>query len=121
MQKSKKTTEKTIDASGMAIGRVASIVATALIGKDKVSFVRNMYSGSPVKVVNASKIRITPKKLESLSHNRYSGYPGGLKTISGVYTVKTKGFKELVRLAVDRMLPKNKLKREMLKNLKVEE
>jgi len=112
---------KVIDASGRTLGRVATEVAFALSGKNKVSFERNVYSGSPVLVTNASKIKITTKKLEELQHARYSGYPGGLRIIKGAETVKTKGYKELISLAVDRMLPSNKLHKEMMKNLKVQE
>ena len=111
---------KTIDASGKVLGRVASEVAISLMGKDKASFERERYSGSAVKVTNAGKIRITVKKLEELSHARYSGYPGGLKVTRGSFTVKTKGMQELLRLAIYRMLPGNKLRREMMKNLKIE-
>lgn len=118
----KKTNEiKTIDASGRTLGRVASEVAMSLMGKTKATFERNIYSGFPVKVVNASKLRITVKKLEEIYHTRYSGIPGGLRVLSGSHTANTKGYKELIRLAVYQMLPSNKLRRVMLKNLKIED
>jgi large subunit ribosomal protein L13 len=112
---------KNIDASGKTLGRLASEVAQILLGKNKASFKKNAYSGSPVSVSNASKIRITNKKLEELYHTRYSGYPGGLRVMTGAYTKATKGMKELVKLAVYRMLPDNKLRREMMKNLVIED
>jgi large subunit ribosomal protein L13 len=121
------TTQKTIeeevviDASGKTLGRVASAAATSLMGKDLVSFERNAYSGRPVKIVNAGKIRITKKKLEEIFHTRYSGYPGGLKILKGSYTVEKKGYAELIKLAIYHMLPGNKLRREMVKNLVVTE
>ena len=90
---------KTIDASGRALGRVASEAAVSLLGKNKVSFVRNIYSGSPVKVINASKLRITEAKLAEIFHTRYSGIPGGLRVISGTETRDKEGLKELIRLA----------------------
>jgi large subunit ribosomal protein L13 len=126
MKKITKTTKEKvddiiIDAGGKTLGRVAGEIAHILMGKNKVSFERNVYSGSPVKVINASKIRITPAKLENISHNRYSGYPGGLRVTKAKETVEKKGFKELIRLSVHHMLPGNKLRREMLKNLKIEE
>ena len=121
MAKVIKKTEKMIDATGRTLGRVASLAAVSLMGKDSPSFKREAFSGAPVMVKNAGKIRITTKKLEELSHNRYSGYPGGLKTHSGAHTAKTKGMRELVRLAVYRMLPGNKLRKEMMKNLTIEE
>ncbi len=117
----KEENTRTIDASGRTLGRVASEVAFLLMGKNKTTYERNKYSGMDVNVVNASKLKITPQKLEEIFHTRYSGHPGGLKTIKAKETVKTKGFKELIKLAVDRMLPSNKLRREMLKHLTIEE
>ncbi|MBI5139605.1 50S ribosomal protein L13 [Candidatus Nomurabacteria bacterium] len=121
MEKNKKTTsQKTIDASGRTLGRVASEVAYFLMGKNKASFERNVYTGNKVEVVNSSKLSITPKKLESLYHTRYSGIPGGLRILKGDETASKKGLKELIRLAVYKMLPSNKLRREMMKSLKIE-
>ena len=116
-----KRESKTIDASGRTLGRVASEVAINLLGKTKATFERHVYSGFPVKVINAGKIRITPKKLENIYHTRYSGYPGGQRVLKGTETKEKKGMRELVKLAVHHMLPGNKLRREMMKNLKVEE
>lgn len=114
------TTEiKTVDAGGRTLGRVASEVAKSLMGKDKVTFERNTYTGSPVTVVNASKLKITTKKLEEIYHTRYSGVPGGLRILTGTHTAKTKGYKELIKMATEQMLPDNKLRREMMKNLKI--
>ncbi len=116
-----KKEEKVIDAAGRTLGRVATEVATSLMGKDKPSFVRNVYSGAPVKVVNSKKLRITNKKLAEIFHTRYSGIPGGLRILTGEYTKETKGLKELIRLATYQMLPDNKLRRTMMKNLKIED
>lgn len=116
----KETLEKVVDASGRTLGRVASEVAMNLMGKTKPTFERNKYCGMPVKVVNANKLRITNKKLAEIYHTRYSGIPGGLKVMSGHYTVEKKGMKELIRLATFQMLPDNKLRREMIKHLKIE-
>ena len=115
----KKIEEKIIDASGRTLGRVSTEVAMSLMGKTKASFERNVYSGFPVKVINASKIKITVKKLEEIFHTRYSGYRGGLRILKGTETKEKKGLKELVKLAVYHMLPGNKLRREMMKNLVV--
>jgi len=117
----KKIDYKTIDAEGRTLGRVASEVATILMGKNKPTFERHVYSGFPVKVVNASKLRITAKKLGGIYHNRYSGSRGGLHTFKGTETAEKKGLKELIRLATYQMLPDNKLRREMMKNLKIED
>lgn len=112
---------KIVDASGRTLGRVVTEVAVSLMGKDKPTFERNKYSGRPVKVINAGKIKITTKKLEELQHARYSGMPGGLRIIKGKETLEKRGMRELVRLATHRMLPDNKIRREMLKHLTIEE
>ena len=112
--------QKIVDASGRTLGRVASEVAYFLMGKNKASYERNVYLGNPVKVVNASKLRITEKKLTKIYHTRYSGIPGGLRILKGKETMEKKGLKELIRLSIYNMLPGNKLRREMMKNLKIE-
>lgn len=112
---------KIVDATGRTLGRVASEVAMFLMGKTSADFVRNQYSGFPVKVINASKLRITAKKLEEIYHTRYSGMRGGLRVLKGTETAEKQGFKELIRLATYQMLPGNKLRREMMKNLKIED
>jgi len=120
MKNAKETSNiKIIDASGRTLGRVASEAAMSLMGKTKVSFERNKYSGIPVKIVNASKLRITPQKLESIYHTRYSGIPGGLRVIKGTETAAKMGLKELLKLATEQMLPSNKLRRDMMKNLTI--
>lgn len=125
MKKAKNTKEKkeekVLDASGKTLGRLASMAAVILSGKDNPSYERHIYSGSPLKIVNVRKIRITEEKLESITHKKYSGYPGGLKELSGTEVAEKKGYKELVKHAVHQMLPGNKLRREMMKNLTIEE
>lgn len=108
---------KVIDASGRTLGRVASEVAMSLMGKTKPTFERNRYTGVPVLVENASKLKITAKKLEQIYHTRYSGMPGGLRILKGTETAEKKGLKELIKLATFQMLPDNKIRREMMKNL----
>ncbi len=112
---------KTIDASGRTLGRVASEVAMSLMGKTKPTFERNKYTGMPVTVTNASKLRITTKKLAEIYHTRYSGIPGGLRILSGTETSEKKGLKELIKLATYQMLPDNKIRRTMMKNLTIKD
>ena len=112
---------KTINAEGRTLGRVASEIAMSLMGKTKATFERNIYSGFPVKVINASKLKITTKKLEEIYHTRYSGMRGGLRVLKGTETAEKKGLKELINLATFQMLPDNKLRRIMMKNLKIED
>lgn len=120
MKKDQAKETRIIDAAGKVLGRLASEVAWVLMGKDRATFERHVYSGLPVKIRNASKIKITRKKLEIIYHTRYSGIPGGLRILKASETVFKKGFPELIRLAVYRMLPSNKLRREMMKNLTIE-
>ncbi|OGI59601.1 hypothetical protein A2814_02940 [Candidatus Nomurabacteria bacterium RIFCSPHIGHO2_01_FULL_38_19] len=126
MKKMKKNTIKEIretkilDANGKTLGRVASEAAMSLMGKTKVTFQRHIYSGIPVKIINASKLRITAKKLAEICHTRYSGIPGGLHILKGAYTAEKKGLKELIKLATYQMLPSNKLRKAMMKNLTIE-
>lgn len=117
----KKIESKTIDATGRTLGRVASEVAMSLMGKTKATFERNIYCGFPVKVINASKLRITTKKLDEIYHSRYSGMRGGLRILKGTETAEKKGLKELIKLATFQMLPGNKLRRIMMKNLTIED
>lgn len=112
---------KVIDAGGRTLGRVASEVAMSLMGKTKATFQRHVYSGVPVKVINASKLSITPKKLESIYHTRYSGIPGGLRVLKGTETAEKRGLKELIKLATFQMLPDNKIRRTMMKHLVIED
>ncbi len=121
MKKVEAKKEIIVDAKGRTLGRVASEVATLLMGKNSALYKREAYSGFPVRVQNAGKTKITPNKLEQIYHTRYSGHPGGLRVIKAKETVATKGFPELLKLSVYHMLPGNKLRREMMKNLKIEE
>jgi len=117
----KKIENKIIDATDRTLGRVASEVAMSLMGKTKATFERNIYCGFPVKVINASKLRITTKKLDEIYHTRYSGMRGGLRILKGTETAEKKGLKELIKLATSQMLPGNKLRRIMMKNLTIED
>src|SRR3989344_7063903 len=113
----RETKEYTIDAEGKSLGRTASQAACILMGKNSPSFARNLVPSCAVHVVNASKMKITQKKLHTKVYTRYSGYTGGLKTFSMKKIASDKGYRELFRRAVWRMLPPNKLRRVMIKNL----
>lgn len=117
----KKIENKIIDATDRTLGRVASEAAMSLMGKTKATFERNIYCGFPVKVINANKLRITTKKLDEIYHTRYSGMRGGLRILKGTETAEKKGLKELIKLAISQMLPGNKLRRIMMKNLTIED
>jgi len=117
----KQIDKKIIDATGKTLGRLASEVARILMGKNKATFKRNAFSGTPVMIKNAGKIKITGKKLDEIYYTRFSGYPGGLRVLSGTYLKKQKGMKELVKLSIYQMLPGNKIRKTMMKNLEISE
>jgi large subunit ribosomal protein L13 len=111
----------TIDAKDQPIGRVATKIANALRGKDSPSFERHVLPDVKVTVVNASKLKIDERKLESKSYKRYSGYPGGLKTRTLKQSIEKKGYAEPLRHAIKGMLPANKLRAKILNNLTINE
>lgn len=110
----------TIDAAGQSLGRVASRAAFLLRGKNSPAFAPNQLARVKVKVTNAAAIRITGEKQRGKLYPHYSGYPGGLRFEALGRLVARRGPAEVFRLAVKRMLPANKLRAGMLKNLTVE-
>lgn len=115
------TTTHTIDATNRALGRVASEVAALLNAKNSVEFVKNRVADVSIKVINASKVKVTGNKMKESVHKSFSGYPSGLKEMPLSYVVEKKGYAELIKHAVEGMLPKNKLQSLRMKNLVVEE
>jgi len=107
-----------VDAKDKILGRLATKVASILIGKDKVIFSPHQNLGDEVIVINASKIKVTGKKLEQKEYKRYSAYPGGLN-IETLEVVLKKDPERVIRHAVSGMLPKTKLGEKMLKKLRV--
>jgi large subunit ribosomal protein L13 len=107
-----------VDAQDQALGRLASHVANLLAGKLKPTWVPFMDMGDHVIIINAEKVKLTGKKLEQKMYYRYSGYPGGMKSVSA-HDLKAKRPDRMVEIAVKGMLPKNKLGRAMASKLKV--
>lgn len=107
-----------VDAQDKVLGRLATEIARILRGKHKPIFTLHVDTGDHVIVVNAEKVRLTGKKLTDKIYYRYSGYPGGLKSINAQKLLQQKPEK-VIELAVKGMLPKNKLGRETFKKLKV--
>jgi len=107
-----------IDAKNQILGRLASQVATILMGKHKPHYAPHLLCGDKVVVINASKIKVSGKKLTDKIYYRHSGYPGGIKSISLSEQLKKDPTKVVIH-AVRGMLPKNKLASKMLANLKV--
>ena len=107
-----------VDAQEQVLGRLASQVATVLMGKGKPIYTDFLDTGDFVVVVNADKVKLTGKKLDDKLYYSHSGYPGGLKQINARRLMEKKP-DAVIQLAVRGMLPKNKLGRRMLKRLKI--
>lgn len=111
----------TVDATGKVLGRLSSEVAKMLMGKDSPDYAPNVAPKTKVTIVNASKTKMTEKRKLETMHEKYSGRPGGLKLKSNATIITHKGFVELYKLAIYNMLPPNKLRDGMMKNLTVTE
>lgn len=107
-----------VDASGKTLGRLASQLASRLRGKHKAEFTPHVDTGDFFIVINVDKIHVTGKKREDKLYHHYSGYPSGLKTLS-FEKMHAKAPSRILKMAVQRMLPKGPLGRKMLLKLKV--
>lgn len=103
-----------IDADGKTLGRLATKIATMLMGKHKPMYTPHMDTGDAIVVINAEKIGVTGSKEESKLYHRHTQYPGGLKTES-LREVREKHPERILQKAVQRMLPKGPLGREMMR------
>jgi large subunit ribosomal protein L13 len=109
---------KHVDASGKVLGRLAVEIATMLMGKHRPEYTPHVDCGDFVVVTNAEQVVLTGRKAEQKVMKRYTGYPGGLRQVPyGV--VRDSHPERLVEQAVRRMLPKNRLGRQMFSKLKV--
>jgi large subunit ribosomal protein L13 len=107
-----------IDAEGVVLGRLASIVAMRLRGKHKATFTPHMDMGDNVIVINADKVQLTGNKREKPNY-WHTGYPGGIKSRTTGQILEGKHPERVVTQAVKRMLPGNKLSRQQMTNLRV--
>ena len=110
-----------IDATGKKLGRLASEVAFVLLGKNSPDFAKNKVADVEIVVENAQALDISDKKRDQKQYDRYSGYPGGRKVFTMKEVIEKKGYAEIIKMAVLRMLPKNKLQKRRIKNLIVNE
>ncbi|MBI2439163.1 MAG: 50S ribosomal protein L13 [Candidatus Moranbacteria bacterium] len=104
------------NAQGKVLGRLATEIATILMGKNKVTYTPHIDGGDFVVVINVDGIDITGNKREGKVYHRFSGYPGGITSVTFKEQVKRDSRKVLYQ-AVYNMLPKNKLRDRMLKRL----
>ncbi|SER45486.1 LSU ribosomal protein L13P [Tranquillimonas rosea] len=107
-----------IDAEGIVLGRLASIIAMRLRGKHKPSFTPSIDMGDNVIVINADKVQLTGKKRQNPNY-WHTGYPGGIKSRTTEQILEGPHPERVVMQAVKRMLPGNKLSRELMTNLRV--
>ncbi|MCD8302218.1 MAG: 50S ribosomal protein L13 [Prevotellaceae bacterium] len=107
-----------VDATDQVLGRLGSKVAKLLRGKYKPTFTPHVDCGDNVIILNANKIMLTGKKMTDRVYLRYSGYPGGQKKTTPAEIIsKPGGYEKLIRRVIKGMLPKNRLARQMMKNL----
>jgi len=107
-----------VDASGQTLGRLASRVATILMGKENPKYTPFLDTGDHVVIINAEKVKTTGMKAEQKKYQHYTGYPGGLRTEDFRKRFARKP-ELIIEDAVKRMLPKTKLGRHMVSKLKI--
>ena len=108
-----------VDAEGVVLGRLASIVAMRLRGKHKPTFTPHVDCGDNVIVINADKVKLTGKKLADKVYYRHTGYPGGIKEARAGQILEGKHPERVITKAVERMISRNPLGRKQMKNLRV--
>jgi large subunit ribosomal protein L13 len=108
-----------IDADGLVLGRLASIVANRLRGKHKPTFTPHMDCGDNVIVINAEKVKLTGRKLTDKEFFWHTGYPGGIKSRTPAKTLESGHPERVIEKAVERMVPRGPLGRKQMTNLRV--
>ncbi|MEO1280926.1 MAG: 50S ribosomal protein L13 [Pseudomonadota bacterium] len=108
-----------IDANGLVVGRLASLIAMRLKGKHKAIYTPHVDCGDNIIVVNAEKIVFTGNKRENKRYYRHTGHPGGIKETTPRRILEGKFPERVVEKAVERMLRRGPLQRKLMRNLKV--
>src|ERR671927_1606076 len=108
-----------IDADGLVVGRLASLIAMRLRGKHKATFTPHVDCGDNVIVINADKVALTERKRDPKVYYHHTGYPGGIKERSAKHILEGRFPERVVEKAVERMLPRGPLFRKILGNLRV--
>ena len=108
-----------IDAKGIVVGRLASVIAMSLRGKHKATFTPHVDCGDNVIVINAEKVVLTGRKREQKVYHHHTGFPGGIKERSAKFILDGRFPERVVEKAVERMLPRGPLGRQQLGNLRV--
>ena len=108
-----------IDAENVVLGRLASNVSKILRGKHKANFTPHVDCGDNVIIINAEKIKLTGNKLSDKKYYWHTGHPGGIKETTAKKIIEGKNPDRIIRLAVQRMIPKGPLGRQQISNMKV--
>lgn len=108
-----------IDGKGLVVGRLAALIATRLKGKHKPIYTPHVDCGDNVIVINADKVVFTGNKYEDKTYYHHTGYPGGIKERSPRQIIEGKHPERVVEKAVERMLARGPLQRQLLRNLRV--
>ncbi len=108
-----------IDAEGVVLGRLASIVAMRLRGKHKATFTPHMDMGDNVIVINADKVQMTGNKRADKTYYWHTGHPGGIKSRTAAQVLDGAHPERVVIKAVERMISRNKLGKQQMSNLRV--
>ena len=108
-----------IDAEGVILGRLAAVIATRLRGKHKPLYTPHVDCGDNIIVINAEKVRLTGRKMQDKRYYRHTGHPGGIKETSPEKIFSGKFPERVVEKAVERMIPRSPLGRQVLTKLHV--
>ncbi len=108
-----------IDAEGLVVGRVASIIANILRGKHKPSYTPHVDCGDNVIVINADKVVFTGKKLDNKIYYKHTGYPGGIKEVTAGKILDGRFPERVLEKAIERMIPRGPLGRDQMRNLRL--
>jgi large subunit ribosomal protein L13 len=108
-----------IDADGLVVGRLATIIAVRLKGKHKAAYTPHVDSGDNIIVINADKVVFTGNKTENKIYQWHTGYPGGLKERTPRQILASKFPERILQKAVERMLKRGPQQRKLMRNLKV--
>ncbi len=108
-----------IDAEGLVVGRLASIIANRLRGKHKAIFTPHVDCGDNVIVINADKVKFTGRKLQQKFYYRHTGYAGGIKEVRADHVLAGRFPERVLVKAVERMVPRGPLGRQQMRNLRV--
>jgi large subunit ribosomal protein L13 len=108
-----------IDAEGLVVGRLATLIAIRLKGKHRAAYTPHVDTGDNVIVINAEKVVFTGAKTDDKIYYRHTGYPGGIKQRTPRQLYNSKFPERILQLAVGRMLKRGPLQRKLMRNLKI--